>query len=31
MVAYDDESALPMQGMPNVGQVQKGNEKELKK
>lgn len=31
VIAYDDESALPMQGMPNVGQVQKGNEKELKK
>ncbi len=31
VVAFDDLSALPMEGMPNVGNVVKGNEKELSK
>lgn len=31
VLAFDDGSALPMEGMPNVGQVHKGNEKELRK
>ena len=31
VLAFDDESSLPMQGMPNLGKVVRGNEKELKK
>lgn len=31
VVAFDNEASLPIQGLPNVGKVQKGDEKEVRK
>ena len=31
VMAFDNESSLPVQGMPNVAEVLRGDEKEIKK
>lgn len=31
VVAFDNEASLPIQGLPNVGKVQKGDEKDVRK